>query len=183
MTYILRDRSDGMIEIVMSKPILIGIFPDSDAAERYRAFLAAEEPELPEEEPSGFATAAADVADAVANTEDLVRSAMTPKATGRLNLPVVVEKPVMPVQIETMPSDLGDDDKMRAFGRIQQGEKIAAVASDFGVTMGQLRGMWANHKRQMQKYLAEGGQEPCTLCKRDFTPSVSNPDTCARCSK
>ena len=41
----------------LSKPILIGIFPDSDAAERYRAFLAAEEPELPEEEPSGFATA------------------------------------------------------------------------------------------------------------------------------
>ena len=34
MTYTIRDRQDGMVEIVFSSPILIGIFPERDPAEK-----------------------------------------------------------------------------------------------------------------------------------------------------
>jgi hypothetical protein len=48
--------------------------------------------------------------------------------------------------------------------------------------MGQLRGIWAAHKSWMQKHIQEGGKIACSLCTRPFMPSISHPDTCARCS-
>ena len=90
----------------------------------------------------------------------------------------------MPVQLKQLDTaDLTPEQTQQAFARIQLGDKIHDVAKDFGLTMGQLRGKWANSKRQLQKHLAEGGQQPCSLCAHPFTPSISNPDTCARCSK
>ena len=38
-------------------------------------------------------------------------------------------------------------------------------------------------RAEARRAVAEGGQQPCSLCAHPFTPSISNPDTCARCSK
>jgi len=95
---------------------------------------------------------------------------------------VVPEKPRQPPILTPTAPDLTDEQIATAFRRIAEGEKLVVVAPDFGLTMGQLRGMWANHKRQLQKHIAEGGQVPCALCTKLFTPSISHPDTCARCS-
>lgn len=120
MSYVLRDRSDGQVEIIFSRPVLIGVFPERDMAERVRAFLKDDQPELPDDRPAHFREAKADAGEA---------------------------------------------------------------ATDLGLSVFQLRGMWANHRRQMQTYMAGSGQQPCQQCQRPFTPSISNPETCARCSK
>lgn len=62
------------------------------------------------------------------------------------------------------------------------GEPIASVAPDFGLSPAQLRGVWGHHCKVMQRHLAEGGQVACKLCTKPFTPSISHPETCARCS-
>lgn len=189
MTYTIRDRQDGMVEIVFSSPILIGIFPERETAEKVCAYMQTDEGELPLPEAAGFGRAQKDVEEAASIDLDAVEAETAPpvrKARARTrNLPAVVkDKPQMPVQMTQVDAvELTDAQQQQAFARIQQGEKIYDVARDFGLTMGQLRGKWANHKRNLQKHLAEGGQQPCSLCAHPFTPSISNPDTCARCSK
>lgn len=187
MTFMLRDRPDGQFEIIISKPVLIGIFPDRDIATRVCALLESDDTDLPELAVSGFATAAADVAEAEATAAAEAVLAEAPRPVSRpappvANLPVVIDKPRPPAMLAPDPARLGEDDKARAFDRIMSGEKIAVVARDFGVTMSSLRAMWASHKSHLQKHIAEGGQQPCALCARPFTPSVSHPDSCARCS-
>jgi hypothetical protein len=185
MTFMLRDRPDGMVEIVISKPVLVGIFPDRDIATRVRAFLEADGPEVPELAVSGFATAAADVAEAEAEALAQAEAALAEPPRferRRTTLPAVIERPKAPAILAPEPARLTDAQKARAFDRIMTGEKIASVAADFGISFTALRGMWANHKRQLQAHLAEGGQQPCALCQKPFTPSISHPETCARCS-
>ncbi|MFB2531011.1 hypothetical protein ACEYYA_02475 [Paracoccus sp. p3-h83] len=187
MGYILRDRSDGQVEIVLSRPVLVGVFPDRDVADRVCAFLRAEEPALPDDEPAMFARAAADVADAVAEDLDQLANEVAPaprRSSRRTQLPALAPvKPQAPAQTPPAPHNLSEAQIDQAFARLQQGEKVHAVAADYGLPMGQLRGMWANHKRQLQRYMADAGQQPCRLCARPFTPSIMNPETCARCSQ
>lgn len=191
MSYSVRDRQDGMVEVVFSAPILIGIFPERDTAEKVCAYMQTDdsESEIPLPEAAGFGRAKADVAEAeAADLEAIEAEAAAPVRKTRprtRNLPALVkDKPQMPVQLKQVDAiELTAEQTQHAFARIQQGEKIHAVAKDFGLTMGQLRGKWANHKRHLQQHLAEGGQQPCSLCAHPFTPSISNPDTCARCSK
>lgn len=188
MTFLLRDRPDGQVEIIIYRPVLIGIFPERGIAQKVCAFLQEDETYgLVDDAVAGFATAAADVSDAI--SEDLEGLAQKgsptvrkPRASVR-NLPAVVEeKPRAPAFFTPTPAMLTEAQREAAFRRIAEGEKIAVVAQKCGVTMGQLRGMWANHKRQMQQHLAEGGQIACALCTHPFTPSISHPDTCARCN-
>lgn len=184
MTYQLRERPDGQVEIVVNRPTIVGVMADHDMAARFVAFLSIDEPDLVEEQPAGFATAAADVAeaeagdveeDAPAGGTTLVRPAL---------LPAVVERPTPPAVLPaTCPPELTEAQIEAAFARIASGEKIAPVAADLGITMYSLRGMWAAHRRHMQKHIADGGQEECALCAKPFTPSVSSPDKCARCAK
>lgn len=189
MSYFLRDRPDGQVEIVLLHTVQVGLHPNWSAAEAARTFLKDEQPELPDDRPVSFCLAAKDVAEAEADDlSEILPAAAAPvrnALTRGRNLPAVVkEKPQAPAQITpALPRDLSDDEVQQAFARIQQGEKFHLVAPDFGLSMGQLRGMWANHRRQMQKHLAHGGQQPCRHCQRLFTPSLSNPETCARCSK
>lgn len=184
MTYILRDRPDGMVEIVMSRPVLVGIFPDSDVAAKVYAFLS-DEPELPDDRPANFAAAATDAANVVADTDELIRKATkaAPVKAKKTQLPAVVKQPAAPVWVTPTPNLLSDEDKAKAFARLGNGEKLVSVAKDFGVTFAQLRGSWASHKRHLQKFMAEDGQQPCKHCRKPFTPSLTNPETCARCSK
>lgn len=195
MTYMLRDRPDGQVEIILTRPVLVGIFPKRDVARRVCSFLQDEAIDWSSEEPAGVADIALvepdDLPDAdESRLRDLVeasRNTPAPPPTSPprpvRNLPAVVpEKPRQPPILTPKTPDLTDGQIATAFRRIAGGEKLVVVAPDFGLTMGQLRGMWANHKRQLQKHIAEGGQVPCVLCTRPFTPSISHPDTCARCS-
>jgi len=187
----LRGRPDGMIEIVVSTPTLVGIFPDREIAARVCAFLQAEDHEVPELAASNLETASLDalpgeaaavsLADAVVKTEP---AALRGIANARANLPAVVtSQPSAPARIEHgIPARLTDDQMNAAFRRIVDGEKIASIAPDFGLSMPQLRGLWANHRRKMQEYIASDGQKACVLCQRPFTPSLTHPDTCARCN-
>lgn len=180
MTIAMRDRPDGQVEIVLYRPEIVGVMNDRDMAARFVAFLQQDDPDLIEEEPSGFATAAADVA----GVADLDLDDVVPAVPHRVaNLPAVVsEKPQAPVFVAA-PKELTEAEVDAAFDRLHAGEKLAVVAQDVGITMGRLRGMWASHLKHLQRHMAEGGQQPCTLCRRPFTPSITNPDTCARCSQ
>lgn len=178
MTILMRDRPDGQVEIVLYRPEVVGVMNDRELAARFVAFLEQDDPDLITEEPSGFATATADVAEA----EDLDLGDLVPPLSraARANLPVVIEAPQPPVFVAA-PKELTETEIDGAFERLHAGEKLTVVATSLGITMGRLRGMWAAHKRNLQRHIAESGQQACSLCDRPFTPSVSSPDKCARC--
>lgn len=199
MTFMLRDRPDGQVEIIVERPVLVGIFPERETAEKIRAFLQAEDDELPEDSPADSRS----VTQAVAEAEDVealdaiefsdrvdenvvsVTRAPRPKRKARPveNLPAVVERPQAPVMfVHTPPVTLTAAQIADAFRRLEEGDKLTVVAHDLGISMNRMRGMWAHSRRTLQTHLAEGGQQPCTLCKKPFIPSISHPDTCARCS-
>ena len=194
MTYMLRDRPDGMVEIVLSRPILIGIFPERDVAQRFCSWLRDESIDWPIEEPalSEQADPDSDPAEMMDEGEaqlramiDQSRNAPTKSPPPRpvRNLPVLVpERPVAPAFLTAAPVTLTAEQKDAAFARITNGEKISAVAKDVGLSTGQLQGFWSQHKRRMQSHIAEGGKIACALCRTPFMPSVSHPETCARCS-
>lgn len=191
MTYMLRERPDGQTEIIVNQPRVVGVFPEREVAERVCVFLQDDLIDWPEDRPAGFGTAAADVAEAELDLiEDIEGEARpAPKRTrqnsggGVRNLPAVVpDRPFMPAVRPADAPHLTEDQRDAAFRRLTEGEKIAAVAPEFGLTTFQLQGMWAAYRKQMQRHLAEGGQIPCTGCQRPFTPSITSPDKCARCS-
>lgn len=206
MSYYLRDRSDGQVEILLFRTVQVGLFPNWSSAEAARTFLKADEGELPLPEAAGFGQTKKDVEKAFTldlntisrfviqngqvyiNEPPFDSCAVTTRVRKapqrRRNLPAIVkDKPQMPVQLKDLDTvELTADQSQQAFARIQQGEKIHDVAKDFGLTMGQMRSKWALHKRYLQKHLAEGGQQSCKFCARPFTPSISNPDACARCN-
>lgn len=184
MSYMLRDRPDGQFEIVLSRPILVGIFPEKETASRVMFFLQEEETELVDDASASFGQALRDAAAAEADTQAALLDVVdVPEASPPALLPVVVVKPkANPVALVPRVL-LSDEQTEAAFARIIAGEKIGVVAPDFGLTMQQLRGLWANQCRKIQAHLAEGGQVPCKMCRTKFMPSLSHPDTCARCSR
>ena len=196
MTYMLRDRPDGQIEIIVVQPAVVGVFAERDVAERVCVFLQDDENHgQVDDQPANFAAAKADVeaAEAEAVAEVVLSgqggvpafSKPQPRQERRKPglLPAEVDEPTRTVQlVVARPKHLTEEQAEQAFARLSGGQKLADVAPDFGITMNQLRGIWANHKRQLQKHLAEGGQEACTICAKPFTPSIASPDKCARCS-
>jgi hypothetical protein len=186
MGFHLRDRDDGMVEIVFGEPILIGIFPDRDIAGRFRAFLEAGDPPLAEdrETDNGPEEAALDAMLDKAETEAeaaAARAVAVPKLPAP-KLPAVVRVPTTVLK-KPRPAPPSDEVKAAAFARFAAGEKLSKVAHDLGLGFFELRAQWANHRLQLQRHLTAGGPQPCALCHRPFTPSLSHPDTCARCSR
>ncbi|HBD91793.1 MAG: hypothetical protein A2092_12010 [Rhodobacteraceae bacterium GWE1_64_9] len=175
MTYMLRDLPDGQVEITISRPL----------ADRFVAFLKHEEPELIEEEPAGFGTAQADAAEAeTLNLGEIVTETPKPKRRRKAvtNLPAVIDQPTPTAFLPVLRPVLTELQLDEAFARLGGGEKLASVAISFGVPMAQLRGYWAAHCRQVQRHIAEAGKQPCSLCQTPFVPSISHPDSCARCN-
>ncbi|MDO5648727.1 hypothetical protein [Paracoccus sp. (in: a-proteobacteria)] len=76
-----------------------------------------------------------------------------------------------------------DDELQWAFARIESGDKIQDIAAEKGWNWRSLRASWSRECQRRQKDVAASGTVNCTLCDREFTPSLSNPDTCARCAK
>jgi hypothetical protein len=200
MTYMLRERPDGQVEIVVTKAMLVGVFPEREVAERVCVFLQEEEVDWPEETADSFAAASEDIPEPedealaepdagevrlrglVERARDVSPPVARPAPSRKPMLPVVVEKPVAPAMIPVDETALSETQLETAITRLAAGEKLKDVALDLGVSFNCLRGHWARHCRTLQKHMAEGGQQPCSMCNRTFTPSVTNPDKCARCS-
>lgn len=193
MTITLRDRPDGQVELVAQQPVVIGILADRDLAARFVAFLKVDEPEIPDDEPASFARAKKDAAEAgemdladIAATVSagviVAEAQLASRPRRRAQLPAVIDRPQPPAILPVERPALTEAQLDEAFGLLGGGEKLAAVAARYGVPVAQLRGYWGQHCKRVQKHLAEGGQQPCRLCEKPFTPSISNPETCARCS-
>lgn len=196
MTYMLRDRPDGQVEIVMMAPVTIGVFPKRDVGRHVCDLLnEARGEKVPPvvaqtfEDPVAALVLWGDAAaEALRQAGEAVAAALVIEdvALGTTDTPSATppgrQEPQAPVHMRPDAAKLTEAQREAAFNRLTAGETLAAVALEFGLTMGQLRGMWAQHKRQMQKFYSSGGQDSCKLCGRAFTPSASNPDTCARCS-
>lgn len=191
MTIMLRDRPDGQVEVILNRPEVIGVMRNHDLAAQFVAFLTERDPELklagdaiplPEgAESLEEIAAAADAADGVP-PKRAAKSPMFPK-TSKINLlPAVVALPSPPARRVQERLQLTDEQREAAFGRLGGGEPISSVAPDFGLSPAQLRGAWGHHCKVLQRHLAEGGQVACKLCAKPFTPSISHPETCARCS-
>lgn len=183
MTYMLKDLPDGQVEITLIRPVVVGTLSDRDMAARFVAFLQHEEPEMIEEEPSGFATARADAVEAESlDLAAIITEAPKPRRRSRTKLPAVIDKPTPTAMLPVVRPALTEVQMDEAFARLGGGEKLGVVAASYGVPMAQMRGYWGRHCRQVQLHLAEGGKQPCAMCKTPFVPSISHPDTCARCS-
>lgn len=197
MTYQLRDRPDGQLEIVVLRAEIVGTFADRTIAAKVMTFLQEDDAfngaDAPAEEPPGLfgpkieAEAATVVEELL---EELPAPSRPPPRLSRqtpaepVSLPAVVaEKPRPPVQLRAEPPGLTDEEKDAAFQRLTTGAKLAEVAPEFGLTTAQLRGMWSGYRRRLQNHFAGGGQVRCRQCSRVFLPSLSHPDTCARCSR
>lgn len=191
MSYMLRDRPDGQFEIVLSRPILVGIFPEKDVASRVMFFLQEDEDELIDCAPASFGQALRDAEAAEAETQDSLLDVVEVKRASPplRHSPAIVAKPKEPaVRPKTAPlmvvsNRLTEAQLEEAFARICAGEKLNLIAPTFGLTLGQLRSVWAQQCRKLQEHLAGGGKVPCAMCKTPFVPSISHPDTCARCSR
>lgn len=195
--FTIQDRADGHFEIMVSRQTLVGVFADRDVAEKVMVFLADDEPvEVPvapavhsrvgPEDLAGPIDDLASVEESTVSDRKRTHRDTRPKADGGImsefHAPTVVKHtPRPPVHCDLRLPKLTDAQKEEAFSRIRNGEKVSKVAPDFGVSMGQLRGMWAKECRDIQKHVAEGGQKSCSTCSTMFMPSQSSPDHCARC--
>lgn len=190
MTIILRDRPDGQVEVILNRPEVIGVMRDHDLAAQFIAFLTERDPELKlagdavplhqEADTLEEIAALADAADGVAPVA--APTAPVARVSREARVPVVVALPSPPARWVQERLRLTEEQRDAAFLRLGGGEPIASVAPDFGLSQAQLRGAWGHHCKLMQRHLAEGGQVTCKLCTKPFTPSISHPDTCARCS-
>ena len=189
MSYYLRDRSDGQVEIVLHRTVQVGLYPNWSAAEDARTFLKDDQPELPDDSPACFARINSDAGEAASFDPSGLLSedpapVRKPARRRNRNRPAVVSKPRAPIQTTiAAPPRLAGDRLQQALSRVQMGDSLRDIAQDFGVSMFVLSSAWERHKREMQVFMASAGQQPCAHCQRLFTPSISNPDTCARCSK
>lgn len=190
MTIAMRERPDGQVEIVLYRAEVVGVLADRDMAARFVTFLQQDDPDFVADEPARFATAAADVDLDLGDLgpERLPAAGSAPDAPVPAHhrqvagLPVIAAvRPQAPVFVAA-DKNLTEAELEAAFERIHCGEKLSNVAVEVGITMGRMRGLWAAHCRYLQKHIAEGGQQNCLLCQRPFTPSVTSPDKCARCS-
>lgn len=216
MAYQLRERPDGMVEIVINRPQLVGMFPDRAMAEKVFHFLAEEAIDWPVETVAAEADVVTDcdhIADDAAGAPAVFRHAPVAVVAedemgGDDEVIAICDDPVDDagdgpqghplcqawapatdaVRIGDAPAQpagfLTPEQRAEAFERLGSGARIAEVAPAFGVRLAVLRGMWAAHvKKTMAEVEARPGMVDCVLCGREFRPSASHPDTCARCSR
>lgn len=205
MTLMLRDLPDGRVQISLVNPLVIATVRDREVAQAICVFVDADIADYADEDCTGNAQTGVDPAEAdaldltevgiqvavisgaelldLADTKIKAPKAPALRRSRRLgNLPVVAEVPRAPARLAAPKMALSEAQRDAAFMRLGGGEPIALVAQDFGVSQAQLRGAYGHHCKLIQRHLAEGGQQPCSLCQKPFTPSLSHPDTCARCS-
>lgn len=180
----LRDNAEGLIELIEMQPVVLATFGRRAVAEDflawYREVRQAGQPApapAPEAEPEEALAEEADVPPAPPQP--------APADEGpRVQLPAVVpQQPKPRIAPKPRPAALSDEARDAAIDRITAGETIIGVAQDIGISWTQLRAIWAAHKQRLQRHIATGGPEACAVCGKAFTPSLTNPTTCARCSR
>ena len=184
MTYMLRDRADGQIEIVHLRPTVVGVIIDRHMAEAFVRFLGRRDGEDGDTitlEP-GSPTASAALAEALEKAEVMDVAAARVKANAN-----VIISPLRPAPAETQgakPVSVADRDA--AFACLRAGEKLTDVAERYGMTMGRLRGLWAQ-SRKTDRPAAEPAwpeySEDCRLCGKTFVACDVSDGLCARCSR
>lgn len=194
MSYSLRDLPDGRVEMVLSQPVLIAIFPERRVAQRICTALDRDQAAAPASEASRQLEAPAkDEAMSSPKTlqqfRDLIESSRVQDAPTTMfrsvrNLTDATQDAGGDAQILTLhPRDLPDAQRERAFRRLACGEALSSVARDLRLRRDVLRVAWEAHKRSEQRLLAAQGQRECEACRRAFTPSLTRPSLCARCSQ
>jgi|GEM_PF-2436557 len=181
MEYRISRTQQGEFELAQVVPHVIGTFPDKGMAEKVMWLLSKDRP-LDEGEP---ASAANDHMDAPI-TPPVIENTVPAKAAG----------------VEDTSDRLA-----AAFSRLENGEKLKAVAEDLGIPWTSLRGSWSQHARRIGKKASTPSQalvvcdkphpldvvksaiaavndmEDCRNCGRSFTPSEQSIELCARCAK
>lgn len=191
MTYAIERRADGAVDIVRLRPTLVGTFPDMELARRVLRLLEADEAKRSEVLSEVSAEAAPVAVPTV--PEGPVEPPVTPQVAGDVPAvarpstgtarAIVPDRPRAPARVVApAPVALKEEQLDDACARLSGGEKLAIVARDFGVNVNVLRGHWGHYRRMLQRHMAQGGSETCRLCATPFMPSISHPDTCARCS-
>lgn len=180
MEYSMRDTPDGQVEIVFFPPTLVGTFPDREMARRVLTLLQGEGNDDPRKIAENVKPTKEEIAGAVGEPEQKPKASIFDQQP--VQLPVPATKPSQRTFKRTDLRELTEEQKDEAFRRLTDGEKMKDVVCDMDIDMPKLRGSWAAHKHHLQKHMAEGGKEHCKFCQKLFTPSISSPDTCARCS-
>lgn len=184
----LRETAEGLIEIIETRPTVLGVFERRDVAEGFLAWYRAqsEEPAKPARRRAKATTPAlpprprSEAAAPVAAPRPAEK--LAPDEGIMSELPMVVSQPTPPARRPSNPP-LNDRERTEALDRLTAGETLMTVSNAMGLPWTQLRSVWASHKQRLQKHIAEGGSEECSVCARPFIPSLSQPRTCARCSR
>lgn len=186
MEYRISRTQQGEFELAQVVPQVIGTFADKGMAEKVMWLLSKDGQLEDVSEPAPVADAPADA---------------------RV-MPPIVEGP-----IPAKAADVEDtaDCLAAAFARLENGEKLKAVAQDLGIPWTSLRGSWSQHARRNGKkatapqqatsvalvvrdkphpldvvkgaIAAVNDMEDCRNCGRSFTPSEQSIELCARCAK
>lgn len=78
MSYMMRDRPDGQFEIVLTRAVLVGIFPEREVASHVMFLLKEEEVELVDDAPASFGQALRDAHAAESETQAALRDVVEP---------------------------------------------------------------------------------------------------------
>ena len=173
VTYMLRNRPDGQVELLQFDPRVVAVFPHLADAERVRLLL-----ENSGTEGTTETEEAAETPSAASASET---EAFDPyhRAGNALVSPVAVTA----VSDATPPSDASpaEPDWEGAMTRLASGEPLRLVADEMGLPWTALRGRWAQSKQRAPR--RDDTLTNCVICDREFRPSASSPDKCARCSR
>lgn len=121
MTITLRDRPDGQVELVVQKPIVVGVLADRDLAERFVAFLTLEDDAAEEDSvriAKGGVDEAAQELDLAQIAQEVAPVPSKPRSRRnmRAQLPAVIDKPKAPALLPVVRPALTDAQLDEAFG-------------------------------------------------------------------
>ncbi|MDO5648370.1 hypothetical protein [Paracoccus sp. (in: a-proteobacteria)] len=171
-------RPDGGVEVRQITETVIATFTDPAHAALFCAALTADE--TPDARFFDHAEGQPDAAPAPVAVVAVQNETDTPPNRQARRDEMDDDRPRQPPETTVQASD---DDLQWAFARIESGDKIQDIAAEKGWNWRSLRASWSRECQRRQKEVAASGPVNCTLCDRAFTPSLSNPDTCARCAK
>lgn len=197
-TYSLKENTDdGSIELIETRPVTVATFQTRELADRVLDMLL--QPTAHRDHiaspPAGVLIPAATVVPltAVPGGVDALDGGRIVSTSDRAQVPVRTEPvsaastPAEPKKAKvqdppTAAADPSPEDWAAAFEALRGGANMDEVAATLGVTFFQLRGRYANWRRNSKqpRPLATGTEE-CRMCGKEFAASASSDSLCARC--
>lgn len=185
-SYSLRARADGQTEVLEHAASVIGVFARPEHARQFYDWMAglhvtinrAPEPEVATAEPPLPAeTLPDDEPGPVVDASEGVRAALAACAFEGSDETTDTEPGVDPVGGVEAVRQAPEKAAGRAVARLRPIVPSGRVAP----AMHQAEGFVA--RQRAQAIFAQQGAATCRLCDREFLASLSEPETCARCSK